>query len=201
MTSTRTHRTHRTRTARRLVLSSSLVVVLGLGVVACGGGDDSDTSSKASTDATTTTVASGQNANQNQNQGNQNQNQGNQNQGNQNQNQNNQNQNGNQSAAPVINSFSTPENIDCHNGNLQNFTASWTTTNAVKVTISIDGPGVYNTYGPNGDTSLPFNCSSSHTFLLTAFNSAGATVTKSITLQPRNVQTQTSDDDTTTTQP
>ena len=189
MTSTRTHRV---RTARRLVLSSSLVVVLGLGVVAGGGGDDSDSSSKVSSDATTTTVASGQNTN-NQNQGQ------NQNQGNQNQNQNNQNQNGNQSAAPVINSFSTPENIDCHNGNLQNFTASWTTSNAVKVTISIDGPGVYNTYGPNGDASLPFNCSSSHTFLLTAFNSAGATATRSVTLQPRNVQTPTSDDDSTTT--
>ncbi len=101
---------------------------------------------------------------------------------------------------PTIYSFTTPDNIDCHNGNLQNFTASWTTQNATKVTISIDGPGVYNTYGPNDSTSLPFNCSSSHTFLLTAFSAGGKTTTKSITLQPRNVQT-TSSDDTTTTQP
>ncbi len=100
----------------------------------------------------------------------------------------------------MISSFTTPDNIDCHNGNLQNFTASWTTQNATKVTISIDGPGVYATYGPNDSTSLPFNCSSSHTFLLTAYSAGGQTATKSITLQPRNVQTN-SGDDTTTTQP
>jgi hypothetical protein len=92
---------------------------------------------------------------------------------------------------PVISSFNTPENIDCHNGNFQNFSASWTTQNATKVTISIDGPGVYNTYAANGDTSLPFSCSSAHSFLLTAYGPGGH-VSKSITLQPRNVQ---SDDD------
>jgi hypothetical protein len=96
---------------------------------------------------------------------------------------------------PVITSFSTPENIDCHNGMFQNFTASWSTQHATKVTISIDGPGVYNTYGPSGDASLPFNCSSSHSFLLTAYGAGGHTVTKSITLQPRNVQMPSGDED------
>jgi hypothetical protein len=90
--------------------------------------------------------------------------------------------------APVINNFTTPENIDCHNGNFKMFTAKWTTTNAVKTTISIDGPGIYDTYGPNAEVSLPFNCSSAHTFLLTAYAEDGKTATKSITLQPRNVQ-------------
>ncbi|MCX7620390.1 MAG: hypothetical protein N2037_06040 [Acidimicrobiales bacterium] len=92
------------------------------------------------------------------------------------------------SSSPVIVSFKTPDSIDCHNGNFQTFTASWTTTNAVKVTISIDGPGIYDTYPANGDTSLPFNCSSSHTFLLTAYDKDDKTATKSITLHPRNVQ-------------
>jgi len=96
--------------------------------------------------------------------------------------------------APVIYSFSTPENIDCHNGNFQNFSASWTTQNAVKSTISIDGPGIYKSYGPNDSDSLPFNCSSSHTFLLTAYGADGHSVSKMITLQPRNVQTQGSGD-------
>jgi hypothetical protein len=91
---------------------------------------------------------------------------------------------------PVINSFTTPENIDCHNGNSQMFTASWSTSNATKVTISIDGPGIYDTYGPSGETSLPFSCSSSHTFLLTATSSDGTTATRQVTLQPRNVQAQ-----------
>jgi hypothetical protein len=35
---------------------------------------------------------------------------------------------------------------------------------AVKTTISIDGPGVYKTYAANASDSLPFNCSSSHSF-------------------------------------
>ena len=96
---------------------------------------------------------------------------------------------------PSIDSFTTPENIDCHNGNFQNFTATWTTTNATEVTISIDGPGVYATYPADGETSLPFNCSSSHTFLLTARGQDGQTATRSITLQPRNVQAQGSDED------
>lgn len=97
--------------------------------------------------------------------------------------------------APVITSFMTPENIDCHNGNSQTFTASWSTSNAVKVTISIDGPGVYKTYGPTGSDSLPFDCSTPHSFLLTAYGHDGSTVTKSITLQPRNVQVPSSGDE------
>ena len=96
--------------------------------------------------------------------------------------------------APVIASFTTPDNIDCHNGNFQMFSASWTTQNAVKTTISIDGPGIYKTYGPNDSDSLPFNCSSSHSFLLTAFGADGHSVSRTITLQPRNVQTQGSGD-------
>ena len=78
---------------------------------------------------------------------------------------------------PVIDSFDTPEDIDCHNGNLQNFTASWTTSDATRVTISIDGAGIYDEYPADGDTSLPFNCSTSHTFLLTAYSSDGASTT------------------------
>lgn len=100
--------------------------------------------------------------------------------------------------APVIVSFNTPENIDCHNGNFQMFTASWSTSHATKVTISIDGPGVYDTYPANGETSLPFSCSSSHSFKLTAHGANGQTVSKTVTLDPRNVQSQggESDEDT-----
>lgn len=90
--------------------------------------------------------------------------------------------------APVITSFTTPDSIDCHNGDFQEFTAAWTTQNTVKVTISIDGPGVYNEYSAIGEASLPFNCSSAHTFTLTAHSSDGRSTTRSVTLQPRNVQ-------------
>ena len=42
--------------------------------------------------------------------------------------------------------------------------------------------------GPNANDSLPFNCSSQHSFKLTAIGADGRTATKTITLQPRNVQ-------------
>lgn len=90
---------------------------------------------------------------------------------------------------PTITSFTTPDDIDCHNGNLQEFTLTWATERASKVTISIDGPGIYDTYGPSGSASLPFNCSTPHSFLLTAYAADGTTTaTKSVTLQPRNAQ-------------
>jgi hypothetical protein len=95
---------------------------------------------------------------------------------------------------PVIDSFVTPEDIDCHNGDFQLFSATWTTTHASKVTISIDGPGIYAEYPADGDTSLPFSCSSSHSFLLTAHGDGG-TATRTIVLDARNVQGESSDDE------
>jgi hypothetical protein len=95
---------------------------------------------------------------------------------------------------PVIDSFVTPESIDCHNGDFQQFSASWTTTHASTVTISIDGPGIYAEYPADGETSLPFSCSSSHSFLLTAHGDGG-TATRTIVLDPRNVQDESSDDE------
>lgn len=98
--------------------------------------------------------------------------------------------------APVITSFVTPDDIDCHNGDFQQFTASFTTTGAVRTTISIDGPGVYAEYGPSADVDLPFNCSSPHSFTLTAYGSDGRTVSKTVTLNPRNVGAQGSEQST-----
>lgn len=95
---------------------------------------------------------------------------------------------------PVIVSFTTPESIDCHNGNFQQFTASWNVTGATEVTISIDGPGIYDTYPPVHEVSLPFTCPESHTFLLTAKGADGQTTTKQITLHSRNAQTQSDQD-------
>ena len=90
--------------------------------------------------------------------------------------------------APVIDSFTTPDDIDCHNGNLQTFTAAWTTTGASGVSISIDGPGVYAEYPADGEADLPFNCSSPHTFVLTAHGADGTRTSRQVTLQPRNAQ-------------
>jgi hypothetical protein len=46
---------------------------------------------------------------------------------------------------------------------------AWTTTNATSVTISINGVGIYNTYGPNQSTDVPFSCDgATHTYTLAA---------------------------------
>jgi hypothetical protein len=87
-----------------------------------------------------------------------------------------------------------PESIDCHNGMFQQFTLGWSTTGAVRVTVSIDGPGVYQEYAPNASDTLPFNCSSPHTFLVRAYAEDGQVTEKSVTLYPRNVDAQGSSD-------
>jgi len=172
---------HRQRSRARLWL---LGVVVAAGVLAAGCSSGDDSSAKATTTTagtvTSSTVATGTGGSAG-------------NTGSSSGGQSNTGTTAPSGPAPTINSFVTPDNIDCHNGNSQNFSASWTTTNAVKTTISIDGSGVYKTYGANGSDSLPFNCSSAHTFLLTAYGQDGRTATKSITLQPRNVQTTTTD--------
>jgi len=168
------------RPGRRLAVAGAAIAFV-IVVSGCSSGSDS-TAKKATTTtaaaATTTTAAAGNNSSGSSNSGGSGQ-----------------SSSGNTPSgpAPAIATFVTPDNIDCHNGNQQNFSASWTTTDAVKTTISIDGPGVYKTYGANGSDSLPFNCSSSHSFLLTAYGADGRTATRTITLQPRNVQTPTTD--------
>ncbi len=59
---------------------------------------------------------------------------------------------------------------------------SWTTKGASSVTLSIDGPGIYNTFGATGATSVPFSCPGAHTYTLTAHGSNGLTASKSITV-------------------
>jgi hypothetical protein len=51
-------------------------------------------------------------------------------------------------------------------------TIAWSVSGASKVTISVDGPGVYGTYDATGDLTLSFGCDksttmSTHTYLLT----------------------------------
>ena len=76
--------------------------------------------------------------------------------------------------APVIVSFTAnPSPATCEGPFIQ---LSWTTQNATSVTVSIDGPGAYDTYGPNGNADVPFACTeASHTYTLTADGPQGST--------------------------
>jgi hypothetical protein len=89
---------------------------------------------------------------------------------------------------PSVVSFATLSgnaDVDCHNGNSQNFSAVWDTTDAVRVSITSGGDNL----PPDGETSLPFEClSAPHTYTLTAYGSGGHTATQSLTLPARNVQ-------------
>jgi hypothetical protein len=79
------------------------------------------------------------------------------------------------------------DDVDSHNGNQQNFSVVWDTTDAVRVSITSGGDNL----PPDGEGSLPFDClSAPHTYTLTAYGSGGFTATQSLTLPARNVQGQ-----------
>ena len=169
----------RRRRIRRLGLATSIAVLVAFGVAGCSSSDDSS----ASDSTTTSTTALSQQGGGSGSGGGGSQSGGSQSGGSQ-------SGGGSTGPAPTIVSFTTPEDIDCHNGNFQNFTASWETTNATRVTIS----GGSGDYPASGSTSLGFDCSSAHTFTLTAYGSGGQTATQSVTLQPRNVQQETTEE-------
>ena len=84
---------------------------------------------------------------------------------------------------PVINNFTVPATVDCTVPlPVPQASVSWNASNATEVDISIDGPGVYQTYpGGSGADALPFSCPGPHTYLLTA-RGPGGTATKSVTV-------------------
>jgi hypothetical protein len=69
-------------------------------------------------------------------------------------------------------SLNVPTSVACPG--TANITVSWNFTNTSRVTISIDGPGIYDTYAPMGTTQLPYACSQpSHSYLFTATGPGG----------------------------
>lgn len=92
--------------------------------------------------------------------------------------------------APVITSYtSSTTSIACPASDVSTtvptptVTLTWATQNATGVDLSVDGPGVYGSYGPSGSTTLNVPCNGApHTYLLTAKGSNGQTVTKTISV-------------------
>jgi hypothetical protein len=76
----------------------------------------------------------------------------------------------------TIVSFGAPSTFRCANATPgQGVHLTWTTTSTTGVTISIDGPGKYADYPPNGSADLPFACTETqHTYLLTTQGSGPA---------------------------
>ncbi len=88
---------------------------------------------------------------------------------------------------PRIRSFVAPDGVPCgapdHSGFIE---VSWEIRNATGVTISIDGPGIYEEYeGLTGRrVELPFSCNQSHTYLLTTVGGVGPPATRELTVEP-----------------
>jgi len=87
---------------------------------------------------------------------------------------------------PAFTSISAPAAPDCPTPDSDAAVSfSWTATHTNKVTLSIDGPGVYRTYaGASGSETVTFPCSTAHTYLFTAHGSNGSVTTRSFTIAP-----------------
>jgi hypothetical protein len=92
------------------------------------------------------------------------------------------------STDPAILEFEAPESVDCGDPNFPGtIHVAWSVTNATGVTISIDGPGIYQRYqGQTGSADVPFACGEEqHTYLLTTTGGTGPAATEEIVVTRR----------------
>jgi hypothetical protein len=60
-------------------------------------------------------------------------------------------------------------------------TLTWTTLNATKVDLSIDGPGIYDSYGPQGSVQVNVPCDGQkHTYTITAHSAQGQKISATL---------------------
>jgi hypothetical protein len=141
----------------------TVVAALSVGLAACGGGSSNTSSTSSTTSSGTGSGSSGGTSGGGSSGGSS-------------------GGGGSSSATPTISSFSAPGQVTCKAATT--ITLSWTTKNATSATISIDGPGIYNTYPANGSASVPFACDGhSHTYLLTAKGSKGTATSTRVVSQ------------------
>ncbi len=94
---------------------------------------------------------------------------------------------------PAIVTWEVPKLEDCTGTTGGQIHVSWTVARASGVSISIDGPGIYDSYaGLTGEVDLPYGCSDTileHTYTLTTIGGTGpaATRTKTVKTRPASV--------------
>jgi hypothetical protein len=82
---------------------------------------------------------------------------------------------------PQITSLNaSPGSVACTGTGGESTTVSWSTSNASQTTLSIDGPGIYGTYGPSGSVNSGPGCPPegdpvSHSYTVTAKGPGGQT--------------------------
>lgn len=94
-------------------------------------------------------------------------------------------------AAPAIVSFAVTQQPSCPEGDGpyrspgSPAVVSWVVTGATSVTLSVDGPGGYGTYGTTGSVTLPFGCGAvgttyTHTYMVTTNGGTGPAASRTI---------------------
>jgi hypothetical protein len=90
---------------------------------------------------------------------------------------------------PKIVSWTVPTYEDCTNGTAGSVHVSWSIARATGVTISIDGPGIYDSYqGTSGSIDLPYGCDIAvlqHTYTLKTTGGTGPTASSTKTIKTR----------------
>ena len=96
-------------------------------------------------------------------------------------------------SGPVIVYFRIKQRPECPKGTnvapipAVDLVVEWQVTGADQVTLSVDGPGVYKSYGPQGTETFYWSCGGkpgttvSHTYLLRAVTPSGAEAKKTLT--------------------
>ena len=87
--------------------------------------------------------------------------------------------------APAIISFKGPATVNCADPSYDGFiTLTWLVTDADSTELSIDGPGIYQSYpGVQGNYRVPFGCGAGeHRYTLTTVGGIGPAATRTLTI-------------------
>ncbi len=91
--------------------------------------------------------------------------------------------------APTVTLTANPTSIACPAANVSTtlppttVALTWTSTNATGVDLSVDGGGLYNSYGPNGNATLNVPCDgNTHTYTATAKGTNGQTAKQTVSV-------------------
>ncbi len=97
----------------------------------------------------------------------------------------------------TISSFNVPSTVNCSGPTT--IGASWSTTNATQVVLSVDGAPFKTYAGSSGADTIPFACNgASHSYTLTAKDASGAQATQTQTVTQISAPTTTPRSTTTT---
>ena len=89
---------------------------------------------------------------------------------------------------PQIVTWDVPTLEDCTNSTKGMIHVKWSVKNATGVTISIDGPGIYDSYGKSGEIDLPYGCDHvvlKHTYTLRTTGGTGPAAVSTKTVKTR----------------